>query len=519
MHSSVVQPLRDRPARRAHGSFPLTGMASCLRLALLATLLGGCAVGPDFTTPEAPAATKAETYTPTPVVAQTVTAAGPAGTAQVLAMGQNIPAQWWTLFHSEPLDQLIQTALLNSPTLSGAQAALRQAQETLTAQTGALQYPNVGLQLGAERERNVITPGRVLDYNLYNANVSVSYAFDVFGGNRRALEALAAGVDYQRFQVEAAYLTLVSNVVTTAIREASLRAQLQAVRDVLVLQQKQLSVVDVQFNAGAVARSVVLTQRTQVAQTRATIPPLEKSLAQTRHQLSVYVGRLPSEPGLPEFQLASLQLPAQLPVTLPSSLVRQRPDIRASEALLHQASAQVGVATAAQYPQLSLSAAYGTGASRVQDLFTGPTTLWNIGAGLTQPLFNAGALSARKRAAIAVYDQAQAQYRSTVLGAFQNVADALRAIESDAQALQTQAEAEALASEALGLANGQYRLGALSFLQLLDAQRTYEQTHISVVQAQAARYADTAALFQALGGGWWNAVPPTLTTPTTSAVQ
>jgi len=521
MQNFAVHLVTGRHASRARAlsGFSLAGMASRLRLTLLAMLLGGCAVGPDFTAPEAPVATNGENYTQKALVAQTVSAAGPAGTAQLLAMGQDIPAQWWALFHSEPLNQLIQAALLNSPTLAAAQAALRQAQETLNAQTGALQYPNIGLQLGAERQRGVATPGRVVDYNLFNASVSVTYAFDVFGSNRRALEALAAGVDYQRFQVEAAYLTLVSNLVTTAIREASLRAQLQAVREVLVLQQKQLSVVDVQFNAGAVARSVVLTQRTQVAQTNATLPPLEKSLAQTRHQLSVYVGKLPSELGLPEFQLDSLQLPAQLPVTLPSSLVRQRPDIRASEALLHQASAQVGVATAAQYPQLSLSAGYGTGASRVQDLFAGPTTLWNLGAGLTQPLFNAGALSAKKRAALAAYDQAQAQYRSAVLNAFQNVADSLRAIEFDAQALQTQAEAEALAKEALGLSNGQYRLGALSFLQLLDAQRTYQQTHISVVQARAARYADTAALFQALGGGWWNATPPTSPTPMTSAVQ
>ncbi|MBV8247788.1 MAG: efflux transporter outer membrane subunit [Comamonas sp.] len=478
-----------------------------LRLGLAAALLlGGCAVGPDFTSPELPAAATGNAYTPTPVVQETVSAPGIGGAAQRLLTGQDIPAQWWSLFHSDALDQLIRAALAQSPNLTAARAALRQAQETLNAQTGALKYPNVGLQLGAQRERaNTYTSAGVADFNLYNASVNVSYTLDLFGGNRRALEGLAAAVDYQRFQVEASYLALTSNLVTTAIREASLRAQLQATREVLALQEKQLSVVNVQFNAGAVARSAVLTQRTQVTQTRATVPPLEKALAQTRHQLSVYAGKPPSELGLPEFELDSLQLPQELPLSLPSSLVRQRPDIRASEALLHEASAQIGVATAAQYPQLNLSASYGTGAFKTSQLFTAASTLWSLAAGLTQPIFNGGALSAKKRAAVAAYDQAQAQYQATVLGAFQNVADALRAIESDAQALSTQAQAEALAREALALTNEQYKLGAVSYLQLLDAQRTYQQTRIGLVQAQAARYADTAALFQALGGGWWNA--------------
>lgn len=471
----------------------------------LAVLLGGCAVGPDFHAPAPPDAASTSRYTPTPLAPETASAPGSAGAAQRLQLGQDIPAQWWSLFQSEPLDQLIRSALAHSPNLAAAQAALRQNQETLRAQSGALESPNVALQLGAQRERAATDSSTRSDYNLFNASVNVGYTLDLFGGNRRALEGLAAAVDYQRFQVEAAYLALTANLVTTAIREASLRAQLQATREVLALQDKQLSVVQVQFNAGAVARSAVLTQRTQVTQTRATIPPLEKALAQTRHQLAVYAGQLPSEPNLPEFQLDALQLPQDLPVSLPSSLVRQRPDIRASEALLHEASAQIGVATAAQYPQVNLSASYGVGATAVGQLFKGGSTLWSLVAGLAQPLFNGGALSAKKRAAVAAYDQAQAQYQATVLGAFQNVADALRAIESDADALRAQAQAEALASEALALTNGQYKFGSVSYLQLLDAQRTYQQTRTSLVQAQAARYADTAALFQALGGGWWNA--------------
>lgn len=311
-------------------------------------------------------------------------------------------------------------------------------------------------------------------------------------------------MDYQRYQVEAAYLSLTANLVTTAIQEASLRAQLKATLEVLAAQEQSLSVIEKQSSLGAIPRSTLLAQRTQVAQTRATLPALEKSLAQTRHQLSVYAGRLPGETGMPEFQLESLQLPQDLPVSLPSSLVRQRPDIRASEALLHEASAQVGVATANQYPQITLTGSVGSSSFRSGDLFTSGASFWSLAAGLTAPIFNGGALSAKRRAAIAAYDQASAQYQQTVLGAFQNVANTLRALDSDAQALRTQADAAALAKESLDLVTRQYQIGAVSYLSLLDAQRSYQQTRVSLVQAQALRYADTAALFQALGGGWWN---------------
>jgi NodT family efflux transporter outer membrane factor (OMF) lipoprotein len=511
-HSGAVTGAPAQPCSHEDGAAPVDARRAWRLGVLAAVFLGGCALGPDFKSPEPPAAATGDAYTPTPMPATLPPGAG--AVPQQLALGQDIPAQWWLLFHSEPLDQLIRAALAQNPNLAAAQAALRQSQETLTAQTGALLYPNVDAQFSAERQRaQRFSQGltglsqSLNDFNLFNASVNVSYNLDLFGGNRRALEGLAAAVDYQRFQVEATYLTLVSNVVTTAIREASLRAQVLATREVLALQEQQLKVVGVQFNAGAVARSAVLTQQTQVAQTRATLPPLEKSLAQTRHQLSVYAGKLPSELGIPEFQLDSLQLPRELPVSLPSALVRQRPDVRASEALLHEASAQVGVATAAQYPQLNLTASYGSGVNDIGDLFSSGTALWSIAGGLTQPIFNAGSLSAKKRAAEAAFDQSQAQYQSTVLGAFQNVADALRAIEFDAAALRTQAEAEALARESLAMSDNQYKLGAVSYLQLLDAQRTYQQTRISLVQAQAARYADTAALFQALGGGWWNEGP------------
>lgn len=466
-------------------------------------LLSGCAVGPDFKTPDAPAA--GDNYTPVPLPLQTDASPGPAGLAQHFAAGQDIPAQWWSLFQSVALDQLIRDALKRSPNMASAQASLRQAQENLRAQTGSLLLPSVSGQLGITREKasplNAVGNGV---FNLYNASVNVSYTLDVFGANRRQLEGLKATLDYQQFQVEATYLTLTSNLVTTAIQESSLRAQLQATHEILKAQEQQLDVIEKQFSFGAIPRSTILLQRNTVAQTRATIPPLEKNLALTRNQLAVYAGRLPSEPGLPEFDLASLKLPQDLPVSLPSALVRQRPDIRASESLLHQASAQVGVATANLYPQINLTGSYGPVATEFPKLFTSGAAIWSLAAGLTQPIFNGGALTAKRRAALAAYDVAAANYRGTVLTAFQNVADTLRALDSDASTLKQQAEVEALSRESLDLSTQQFKLGAISYLTLLDVQRTYQQARVGLVQAQAARYADSAALFQALGGGWWN---------------
>ncbi|MET0263970.1 MAG: efflux transporter outer membrane subunit [Duganella sp.] len=476
--------------------------------ALLACGLSACALGPNFNTPAVPA-NAGDHYTPTPLPAQTVAAPGVdhGGGAQRFVSGMDIPAQWWSVFRSPALDQLIRSALEQSPSMAAAEATLRQAQENYNAQAGELVYPSLNGALGAGRQKTqVATPQGTASsvLTLYNASVNVAYTPDVFGITRRTLEGARAAVDYQRFQVEATYLTLSANVVTTAIREASLRAQLQATREVLAALTAQQGLIEKQFEYGAIPRTQLLSQRNQVAQTTATVAPLEKALAQTRHLLSVLVGKLPGEAGMPEFTLASLTLPEDLPVSLPSALVRQRPDIRASEELLHQASAQIGVATAAQYPQFTLSGSYGAASPTFSKLFEGDNAIWSLTAGLTAPIFNGGALRARKRAAEAAYDVAAAQYRSTLLTAFQNVADSLRALESDAAALKAQAESEALAAETLALAQEQYKLGAISYLALLDAQRSFQQAHISLVQAQATRYADTAALFQALGGGWWN---------------
>jgi NodT family efflux transporter outer membrane factor (OMF) lipoprotein len=467
--------------------------------------LPGCTVGPDFRKPDAPTA---DTYTSSPLPGKTSSAPGAGGEEQRFVSGKEIPRQWWALFHSGALDRLVRTAIEKSPTLAAARAALREARENLTAQTGATLFPSVDANAAATREKfsgaAFGQPGQGTLLTLYNASVNVSYTLDLFGGGRRGLEALRASVDYQRFQLEGAYLALTSNIVTAAVKEASLRAQVLATRDVMSSQEKQLGVVEQQFRLGGTSQVDVLAQKAQLAQTRATLPPLEKELAQTRHLLAVLTGAVPAEADLPEFFLDDLRLPRELPVSLPSSLVRQRPDIRASEALLHQASAQVGVATANLYPQITLTGNYGSETTDLGSLFDRGTSVWNMTAGLLQPLFHGGELTARRSAAEAAYDQAAAQYRETVLQAFQNVADVLRALDSDAVALAAQAEAQAAAAETLDLTEKEFRLGAVSYLSLLNAERQYQQARILRIQAQALRFADTAALFQALGGGWWN---------------
>jgi NodT family efflux transporter outer membrane factor (OMF) lipoprotein len=470
-------------------------------------VFSGCAVGPEYKPPDAP---NAKAYYEEELPRETAGFPGAAGPAQRFNPGKDIPAEWWSLFQSDQLDRLIREALDRNPSLTAAQATLRQAQENLRAVVGSALYPSVNANASASRQKisgaafgqpnNNFSP-----FTLFNASVQVSYALDFAGGARREQEALQSQVDFQGFQLEGAYLTIAANIVTTAVREASLRAQMTALREITVSEEKQFAVIERQFQLGAVSRADVLAQSAQLAQTRAALPPLEKTLFQTRHQLAVLAGKMPGDSSaMPMFELDMLHLPLDLPVSLPSSLVRQRPDIRASESLLHAASAQIGVATANMLPQINLNGSYGSEAIRTGALFTAGSGVWSFGAGLVQPLFHGGELTARKRAAEAAYDQAAAQYQATVLQAFQNVADVLRALDADARILKAETEAAAAAEESYELTQKQFSLGAVNYLLLLNAQRRYQQARISLVQAQATRYADTAALFQALGGGWWN---------------
>jgi NodT family efflux transporter outer membrane factor (OMF) lipoprotein len=480
--------------------FPPSAVAACVL-----ALLSGCAVGPDFTPPPAP---PVGGYTPdTPPAATTSAVDGQIGSAQKFVMGRDIPAEWWKVFHSKEIDALIVEALHANPSLHAAQAALWQAKENLYASAGPL-FPSVSGVASTTREQfspaEFGQPGGPQIFNLYQATVSVSYTPDVFGGVRRQIEANASLAEYQRFELEATYLTLTANVVTAAIQEASLRGQIEATQEIIKAESDQLTVVHNQFDAGAATRADVLQQESEVATTEATLPPLKKQLEQQRHVLLALIGHFPNEAGNDHLTLGVLHLPTSLPVSLPSQLVEQRPDIRAAQAQLHQASAQIGVAIANRLPQLSLTAQYGNLALTPATLFTPGAAIWTLGGSVTQPIFQGFTLLHQERAAKAAYEMADGQYRNTVLTAFQNVADALRALQLDAATLKAQQHAVRVASDAFDLTRGQYRLGAITYVVLLNAQRSYQQARLALVTAQAARFADSAALFAALGGGWWN---------------
>jgi NodT family efflux transporter outer membrane factor (OMF) lipoprotein len=470
--------------------------------ALLA--LSACAVGPDFAPPPAP---PVGGYTSERKPAATASADVASGASQSFDLGRDIPGDWWKVFHSKELNALIEQALQSNANLQAAQATLWQAKENLYAQAGSL-LPSIDANASATREQ--FSPatfgqaGTPSIFNLYQATVNVSYAPDVFGSKRRQIEASAAQAEYQRFELEATFLTLTANVVTAAVQEASLRGQIEATQEIIKAESDQLEVVRNQFTVGAATRADVLTQESEVATTRATLPPLEKQLEQQHHLLLQLTGRFPSEAPRDHLRLAALHLPIRLPLTLPSQLVEQRPDVRAAAAQLHQASAQIGVAIANRLPQFNLTADYGSAALTTAALFTPSSIIWSAAASGTQPLFHGFTLLHQERAAKAGYDIADAQYRNTVLTAFQNVADALRALQLDARTLKAQQEAARAAGATLDLSRSQYKLGAITYITLLNAQRSDAQARLAVVQAQAARYADTAALFQALGGGWWN---------------
>ena len=473
--------------------------------ALGAIVLSGCAIGPDFHRPLAPPVSG---YTKEPFAATSSAPAIAGGGEQRFVVGKNIPTQWWELFNSEPLNRLIEKSLRANPTIDAAKAALRQARESVSAQKGAY-YPQVQGGYSASRTQDSGTISPVLasgqePYSLHTAQVNVSFVPDVFGGIRRQVESLQANADFQRFQLEAAYLALTSNVVAAAIQEASLRSQISATSSIIEIETKMLEQLRRQFQLGYAAGLDVAAQEAALAQVEQTLPPLEKQLKQNRDLLAALAGRFPSEDLEEKFELGALTLPQDLPVSLPSNLVLQRPDVRAAEEQLHSATAQVGVAIAAMLPNITLSADWGSTATTMGELFTPGNGFWSLAAGLTQPIFQGGTLLHRKRAAEAALDQAEAQYRSTVIAAFQNVADSLHALKSDADSLKAAAAFEEAAKRTLDLSRRQFDLGYVNYLSLLSAETAYQQAVINLAQAQASRFSDTAALFMALGGGWWN---------------
>ena len=474
----------------------------------LPAFLAACAVGPNFKRPAPPSA---HSYGSAPMQGDTASAASAGGDAQHFAAGMDIPSQWWTLFKSPPLDRLVEQALKANPDVGAAQASLRQAHELYLAQWTSF-FPVVDGNFSATRAKNALgtianptsLPQTNPYYNLYTAQLTVSYLPDVFGATRRQVEIAKAQAESSRFQLEATYLTLSSNVVVTAIQEASLRGQIDATERLLQLEHQLTGFVQQQRLLGTASDLDVLSQQSLEAQTAQTLPPLQKQLGQTRDALTALLGRLPSDEPQETFHLDDLTLPTELPVSLPSKLVEQRPDVRQAEENMHMAAAAVGVAIADLLPQFAISGNVGSSALTLGTLFSPYTGFWSAGASLTQTLFDAGALIHKKRAADAGLDQAAAQYRAAIILACQNVADTLRALAADADALKASAETERATKKSFDLAQKQRALGTISLVTLLNAEQAYQQAALGLVQARANRYADTAALFQALGGGWWN---------------
>lgn len=474
-------------------------------MALLgAVTLCACAAGPDYRRPEVPSTTG---YVAGTLPTQTEQTGEGSGRSQRFIEGAEPPGQWWKLFGSQQLDALVEKAMLRNPDISAQQAALRAAREQVRAQQG-LFFPQV--QAHFEQQRGKVSGASIApDFpsyttSLYQANVSIAYTLDVFGGERRQIESLRAQEDYQRFVLEASYLTLTANVAATAIQLAAAREQINATQEIIGVEEKQLAIIQRQYSLGTHTKADVLQQQSNLASVRATLPALEQQLASAEHQMAALVGEFPHDAGAVDLSLDDLTLPADLPVSLPSALVAQRPDIRQHEAQMHEASAQIGVATANLLPQVTLSASAGDESLLFSSLFKPGSGIWGLASSVTAPVFAGGTLRARRRAAIDTFEQAAAQYRQTVLLAFENVADTLTALQHDAEALKAQSDALDAARASLELIQRQYEAGAVNYVTLLTAQQQYQQSRIGSVRASAGRFADTVALFQALGGGWWN---------------
>ncbi|KOX60247.1 MULTISPECIES: efflux transporter outer membrane subunit [Methylobacterium] len=478
---------------------------------LLAWSVAACAVGPNFMPPEDPPVSR---YTREPLknpsAADKIRTRQGGSADQSFASGADIPGQWWTLFHSKALNRLVEQALANNPTLEAAQASLRVAQQNALAQKGTL-YPSLTATPQAE---GIQAPGLDLQsplqnqtqylYSLFTPQAVVSYNPDVFGGNRRQIESLEAATENQRFQLEAAYLSLTANVVAAAIQEASLRAQIDATQKVIQAQIEVLQLYNKQLSLGQIAGADVVQQQAALALSQQLLPPLEKALAQQRNLLTALAGRLPSDEVPETFRLSALRLPTRLPVSLPSRLVQQRPDVKAAEAMVQQASASVGVAVANRLPQFTLTATGGSSATQITQITNPAASFFTIVGQATAPIFDAGTLFRRQRAAEEGLTQAQAQYRATVITAFQNVADALRALQADARAVAAADAAVNATNQSLELVRKQFTAGSVTSTQVLIAQQGYLSALVTAAGARATQYADTAALFVALGGGWWN---------------
>ena len=472
------------------------GLCAASLLALI-----GCAVGPDFVRPTPP---PVERYDQGAEPETTIPADGQ---AQRFVREAGLPSDWWRLFNSSTLNAVIEQAIADNLDLQSSQASLRRSQESLKAGYGVF-VPQLDGGFDASRQKfsparfGSSTPSSI--FNLYTLSGTVNYPLDLFGGERRALENLNAQVDFQRDTVLAAYLTLTSNIVNTVIARAAYVAEIKALEEVIDAEKEQVKIAQVQAQVGIIPYANALSLQSQLAATEATLPPLRQKLTQTEHLLATLAGRSPAEWAPPDVDLADLALPGDLPVSLPSELVRRRPDILAAEAQLHGASASIGVATAALFPSITLNGAYGQNSNALNNLFNKTGNFWSLGANLSTPLFHGGTLWFQRKAAIEGYRQSLADYRQTVLNAFAQVADTLRALEHDAETLQAQSQALDASERALRLIQANFKAGIAGYVQVLIANDQYARARIGYLQARAQRFQDTVALFVALGGGWWN---------------
>lgn len=479
--------------------------AGWVRIGLAVVLifyLTGCAVGPDFVRPKPP---PVDRYDQGVEPSTTVPAEGQ---AQHFAKGASVAEEWWVLFGSSKLNEVIKEAISSNPNLQEAQANLRQSQDILRAGYGVF-FPQFDGSFDASRQQ--FSPAKIGSgapssiFNLYTLSATVSYPLDLFGGERRLVENLQAKADFQRYTVAATYLALSGNIVNTLIARAAYSAQIGATEEMVRLLTEQVRVAEVQAEAGTISYSNVLSIRSQLALTEATLPPLKQKLSQADHLLATLVGLTPAEWVPPQIKLDDLLLPAELPMTLPSELVHQRPDILAAEAQLHSASAVVGVSTAALFPSITLNGTYGVNNTSINDLFQNTSGFGSLGANLTAPLFHGGSLWFQRKAAMEGFQQSLASYRQTVLNGFAQVADTLRGLEHDAETLDAQARALDVAEQALRLVQANYQAGLVNYLQIITANDQYQQAKIGYLQVRAQRLQDTVALFVALGGGWQNA--------------
>jgi NodT family efflux transporter outer membrane factor (OMF) lipoprotein len=486
---------------------------------VLATTLAGCAVGPNYHKPKPPADAG---YTTAPLPQATASTGGVGGDAQTFVRGLDVSSKWWEAFRSPAINSLVEKSFRANPTVKAAQAALRQAQEMVYAQEGYF-FPNAGVDYNFERQQvagnlssndpgpqgngTVIAsaaPAAPVIFNMHTAELTVGFTPDVFGANRRKVESLDAQAEMQRYELDATYISLASNVVAAAIQEALTRAQIKATEEIIAHNQKSLAVVRDRFKLGFATRGDLASQELQLAQAKALLPPLQKQFEQNRDLIRELVGNLPNQDVAETFELDSLTLPSQLPLSLPSKIIEQRPDIRAAEESLRSANANVGVAVAAMLPQFTITGVAGGTATQFSQMFHSGGPFWSVIGDVTQPLFEGGTLLHTKRAADQALRQAAAQYQNTVLQAYQNVADTLHAIVTDADALTAAVEAERAAKAALDSADQRMQTGYGDYLTELAAAMVYSQAVLSEAQARAARLGDTAALYQALGGGWWN---------------